>query len=477
MQKGHSHRSDQQSLPEQEDLLHTALTPAISQSTSRFKLPSQHMLEQAVELLFQHFYPDAFFFFHRPTIRDEVRQDKLHPILSLGILSLTCRFSPELIRIYGTNGNHTSACDFFAQQIREEVVLQCHTPSLYAVQALLMLALHDWGSRREAQAWIYTGLAFRMGHLLGAYRGSGQEEIILRTFWSSYMLEAFLSAGKDRPLPVGLAEQALYVRMPANEDVFLFQNRDTQENPSLSLKSVILRAVDVWTHIARWVCSGGRHLESYAPWDPSSMFNCLAIRLESLCESLPVRFLYKKKTLMAHLETGTAGSFAFLHYVLNTSAIFLHREYLPFRPMSGQLPAGPIEPPFLSESWGQPPQRDFWIKSASQTFIASQAITEITTLLKISGQRISTPFVGFSVFTAVGSNIYLMLFPWMDSVHCGAAKQNVEENLEFLREMQAEWEMSKPWHTTTMKLYEVWRNHAIKGGATRWEKSIHGSGL
>ena len=435
----------------------------ISSSASRFRLPARHMLEEAVDLFFQHFYPDAFFFLHRPSIRADVRQDKLHPILSLGILSLTCRFSAEMIQIYGTNGNHTSACDFFAQQIREELVLQCHKPSLYAVQALLMLALHDWGSRREAQAWIYTGLAFRMGHLLGAEKNSGEEETILRTFWSSYVLEAFLSAGKDRPLPVGLAAQALYVRMPANEDEFLFKNRENFEASTISLKSFVLRAVDVWTRIARWVCSGGRQLENFAPWDSSSMFHGLAGQLDSVSDSLPTRYRYDKRCLLAHLETGTAGTFAFLHYILNTSAIFLNREYLPFRPMSGQLPNGPIEPPFLSATWGEPLQRNFWINSATKAFMASHLVTEMTTILRNSGQRMSTPFVGFSVFTAVTMNIYLKLFPWMDLIHSCTAKQNVEENLRFLKEIQAEWEMGKTWLATSMRLYEVWKNHALKG--------------
>jgi hypothetical protein len=107
------------------------------------------ILYRAVELFFHHFYNDILFSLHEPSIRSVLRAGTLDPVLACAILALTARFIPELVE---KHGSCIKACDYYADCIRSELLLEAHKPSLEKIHSLLFLSVHEWGCGRGGKA-------------------------------------------------------------------------------------------------------------------------------------------------------------------------------------------------------------------------------------------------------------------------------------------------------------------------------------
>jgi hypothetical protein len=106
------------------------------------------------------------------------------PYLLLGVLTLTARFSQDLINAHTLPGHKPDpigTSEYYASCLRYLLFMPSQSlpsagtagiefgePSVDKVQALLMLAFHEWGAmRRGAQAWTWIGVAMRMADVLG----------------------------------------------------------------------------------------------------------------------------------------------------------------------------------------------------------------------------------------------------------------------------------------------------------------------
>jgi hypothetical protein len=112
-------------------------------------LYTPELLSQAVGIFFTHFYADIFFSLHEPSLRSAAQDGTVKPILAIAILALTARFIPQLVK---EHGSPVAACDYYANSIRSDLLLQADKPSLEIIHALLFLSMHDWGSGRGARA-------------------------------------------------------------------------------------------------------------------------------------------------------------------------------------------------------------------------------------------------------------------------------------------------------------------------------------
>lgn len=203
---------------------------------------------------------------------------QLSPLILLGVLALTARFHPQLVAYHspataGNPPNPSAASEFYASALRTRLAgsdgLGMVNPDLVHVQALLMLALHEWGMCRGKSAWLYVGLAIRLSQAMGlsyeletdpfnsaastaaareasryaalkqdydhfgiAQRQNEQPEqssddVILqetkrRTFWACFIMDRCLSSGKHRPRMVKIRD--LDIQLPS-DDAFAFGER------------------------------------------------------------------------------------------------------------------------------------------------------------------------------------------------------------------------------------------------------------
>lgn len=200
---------------------------------------------------------------------------QLPPLILLGVLTLTARFHPQLVAYHspassGNPSNPSAASEFYASALRSRLAgpdgMGLMTADLVHVQALLMLALHEWGMCRGKSAWLYVGIAIRLAQAIGlsyelendpfssaSARGEANryaalkveadhfgivqrqkeqpeqssDDVIVqetkrRTFWACFIMDRCLSSGKHRPRMVKVRD--LDIQLPS-DDAFAFGER------------------------------------------------------------------------------------------------------------------------------------------------------------------------------------------------------------------------------------------------------------
>ncbi|TID21598.1 fungal-specific transcription factor domain-containing protein [Venturia nashicola] len=179
------------------------------------------------------------------------------PILLMGFLALTARFHEKLVAHHSppsTNrpSNPLIASQYYASAAKARLAGNAGDglglPDGARIQALCMLALHDWGNCHGVKAWISIGVAVRYAQVLGLQyqedlddqpnsRTSAlalqsfaapkedfvEQETRRRTFWSCYIMDRYMSSGKYRPQMLNVRDVRL--QLPSSERSFLFGER------------------------------------------------------------------------------------------------------------------------------------------------------------------------------------------------------------------------------------------------------------
>ncbi|KAL4927004.1 putative C6 transcription factor [Aspergillus undulatus] len=192
-----------------------------------------------------------------------------NPLIPLGVLALTARFHPQLAAYHspsspGNPPNPIIAAEFYATVLRSRLAgvdgASLAVPDLTRIQALLMLALHEWGMCRGKSAWIYVGMAIRMSQAMGLpyelendvlsregpkspalkleadmfgiprrpeQKEQTADDVVAqetkrRTFWACFILDRSLSSGKYRPRMIRVKE--LDIQLPS-DNAFAFGER------------------------------------------------------------------------------------------------------------------------------------------------------------------------------------------------------------------------------------------------------------
>ncbi|CAG8079577.1 unnamed protein product [Penicillium olsonii] len=247
---------------------------------------------EAVFDLFQSHFATLLPFLHPATFLGQIRQlsspappatldgqdprnsaPKIDPsssLIPLGVLALTARFHAPLAAAHsspspGHPSNPLAASEYYAAALRSRLAgldgISLAQPDLTRVQALLMLALHEWGMCRGKSAWVYVGMAIRLAQAMGLSfelenefpardpslsspgfkaeadhfglprrvepREPTSDDIIAqetkrRTFWACFILDRCLSSGKYRPRMIRVKD--LGIQLPS-DNAFAFGER------------------------------------------------------------------------------------------------------------------------------------------------------------------------------------------------------------------------------------------------------------
>jgi len=418
-------------------------------------------------------------FLHPPTFKNRMRQawspkDPSAPaaeyhngrVLLLGVLTLTARFQPDLVRRHSPSPHQLdpiAASEYYATALVDAfgpTSKNLTSPSLEGIQALLMLGLYEWGQTKGLSAWVYVGIATRLAQSMGfpyvdsprqpnpkspASNGlqkglvakqptsPGEEltekEVRRRTWWSCFIMDRMLSAGKCRPTMIDV--EKLRVQLPCSSDQFLFVR--TAETGFLSSKwlreerpeeaiitnddnvlSWYIRLVEIFGRFSEWSYAGGRRAETLPPWNDSTEFFKLRRELESFNQALPSSLTFTEANLSAHIEKRNATAYASMHTLYKLCLIMLHREYIPFIPLRSEKPSGPLDDPkFSPDDFDIPP--GFWEESAEIMFKAAKDIISIVKTCQEDGALPESPQIGFAVWQAAFVCLYGTYFPHMDT--------------------------------------------------------------
>lgn len=408
-------------------------------------------------------------FIHLPSLKEKMssgvgqKQDsssELNMVL-LGILTLTARFHPDLVRYvthlqssqHGNNrlrtpqskSNPVAASGFFATALTTALGplrTAMDTITVERVQAFLMLGVFEWSQGHES-AWMYVGVAIRMAKIMKLelddqrmglldtrtstqrqFRTRSAEVAIVRetrrrTMYSCFILDRLMSCGSYRALST--PAESLRIQLPCSEMAFdlsldvytgFLQVPEGFIQPQInddSTLSQFTKLIEIWSDISAYSSRGGRLQENFPPWNSKSRFFELRVDLETFYDELPDTFALSRQNYYRHDNHQATNTYVSLHMLASICQIVLNREYLPFLPLRCHGPRGALD--------GTQPMLDhapdgFWEESAEEVFRASRNVIDLTELCKdkLPLSSLTTCSIWLAGFMAV----YARHFPHMD---------------------------------------------------------------
>ncbi|ORX94888.1 fungal-specific transcription factor domain-domain-containing protein [Clohesyomyces aquaticus] len=423
-------------------------------------------------------------FHHTPTLLLRIRDRSLEAWMAWAILALAIRFVKEPPPPFKTQ---TEASNAFAAHARQILQSDLETPSISRVQALLMLTGHDWGAGNGRRAWIYLGMAIRLVEVMDLCQElkpphnrhpTRQEfieaEVRRRTAWTCFLMDSLLSGGKGRKRSLDASD--MQIQLPCERESFVFGEVVCTErldgslrmpSPSqpigeLGIIAYSMRAANIWGKVARWACS--EVVTSELPWVPSSEFQQLTYNLETWKKSLPQRLQYDLFSLHSHNAVDQGQAYCYMHSIYFMSYMFMHRAYLPvLGPHHGtdEAPRSYNEHPEMWKDWQK--------RSRGELFRESTMVLEMLEEMRTFGVyflRGLVPWIGFTIYTAVGVMLYSLNFRSDDDDPAIAdkAKERVMQGCVFLKEMQTQWPMAATWFETIKRMQAYYRTLQPEGG-------------
>jgi len=295
-----------------------------------------------------------------------------------------------------------------------------------------------------------------------------EAEVRRRTAWTCFLMDSLLSGGKGRKR--SLAADDMAIQLPCERESFVFGEPVCTEHldsrlhmPPLSLPigelgiiAYSMRAANIWGKVARWACS--EELKVELPWSPTSQFRQLIFELQAWKTQLPARLRYDLFSLHSHNAVEQGQAYCYMHSIYFMSNMFLHRAYLPvLGPQSS-----PEETP---GSYNE--HRDTWKnwqkQSRKELFNEASIVLEMLDEMRTFGVyflRGLVPWIGFTVYTAVGVMLYSFNYPHDgdDPRIAGKARERVILGCTFLKEMKSQWPMAETWFETIKRMQAYYRS-------------------
>ncbi|KAH0434878.1 hypothetical protein CcaCcLH18_05086 [Colletotrichum camelliae] len=268
------------------------------------------------------------------------------------ILSISSRFTPSLVRRYGSA---TTATDHFLKAARALASEEMYRPSLDNTQAFFLLAIAEWGNGDRDRSSMDMGLAVRMATLLKLHReetyalpaDAEAEQLVRaesarRTFWMIQSQEN-LHSGYSTPAPFSLDDITAY--LPCDEGDFAFgvvpatrsalsgtppalANPALQTGPSRCLFATLVQAHNLWGQVARRAGRPGFGSDDGAPWVAGGSHSAMIASLRSWEEEMPPRHKWSVWNLRGWKAESLHLAYLSVVMVLRLSNIVIRRIYI-----------------------------------------------------------------------------------------------------------------------------------------------------
>lgn len=151
------------------------------------RLPNGDVLEHLVNVYFTYVYSQTYAFLHRQTFTETLYRQP--PVLIFSLCAVAARFSDRFSKYE----------EDFAEPARKLIFENYDKYSIEVVQSLVHMGLHDFGSNNGDKAWMFCGMAVRMGSALNLNLENGHakttikspiaREVARRTYWSYYLMD------------------------------------------------------------------------------------------------------------------------------------------------------------------------------------------------------------------------------------------------------------------------------------------------
>ncbi|KAF9888472.1 hypothetical protein FE257_008579 [Aspergillus nanangensis] len=404
-------------------------------------------------------------FLHYPSLIADLSSNpaSVEPVFIAALLSLCARFLPDDPQL----GPEESYADYARIHLAHRAF---EGPSLYLAQALVMIALYEWGSGRPYKAWMYSGMATymiqsllktaddSMEHNPDEFHASQtQYEQLVRTYWCCFAQDCELSSGARQHF--ALSFRQISVPLPISDLDFTFgrpsprrwmpadMHRDSPLFTSLTIDhglTIVTRGFDIFVRILRFANESRRGQTGSLPNTPTSpqrIWQSLKEELDEWRALQDATVQYPTTPAQAHVAMGQGELFAYINLVYFMSVLFLYRD----RILSGiKAIADPYHVPRSPNATETPSAEP----AIEHLFEAAQNIGGILSALDTSGTAVITPYAGFSIFVAAHVNMYGTVSPRRYPGGQERAEQEKKANFAYLERLCELWPVGHNWLRT-----------------------------
>ncbi|KIV77635.1 hypothetical protein PV11_09423 [Exophiala sideris] len=287
--------------------------------------------------------------------RLQKQREIISVFLLLGILSISARFTPSLIRRYGNGQNATNS---FLQKAARMAVDHMYKPSLEAIQSFFLISLAEWGKGDKDRSSTHMGIAVRMAGSLRLHREETyvlpdnatndeivESEVARRTFW---MLENHDNLHSGYNSAVSFSLNDITTLLPCEEQEFAFgtapreraalmgtasatNNNQLTKSPSRSLFATLVQCHNIWGQIARRASGNGLNQQHHAnsPFVDTTLSESEHIRLTTLLkdfeDNLPAKHRWSVWNLRGFKAEGLDLAYLSVVTMIRLSNIILRR--------------------------------------------------------------------------------------------------------------------------------------------------------
>ena len=432
------------------------------------------------------------------------------------ILSISARFTPSLIRRYGSAAGAT---DYFLEVSKSMVPEEMYQPSLERIQAFFLLAIARWGNGDRDRSNMDMGVAVRMAglrklHCEESYavdKTSSAEDVVQsesarRVFWMIQSQEN-LHSGYLTPSPFPLED--VTTLLPCDEGDFAFgvipaeraavagtppalANPALVSSPTRCLFATLIQAHGLWGKVSRRACRTDYVVNRAPPWDANSEFHRATTELREWEESLPAKHEFSVWNLRGWKSESLHLAYLSVTMVLRLSNIVTRRIYLDdmLLTLTNESPGQPLEPstptmanvndqrgqtypkPLSSttRSYGVAPP-GFWHKMSEELFSNVWELHEqVDAYFSMRTPDEGFPqILVFCVYMCGSLASYLWRYPALCPKLAQSAELMAQRSLEVLSELHAAWPTSSKWQ---MGLQQITNPlHVREQGAIARQKS------
>lgn len=235
------------------------MQPADEQATPSTQAVCEPSIELTTELrvqYFQHLYPlPSYNFLHEPTIVRRQADNTLNEPLKLALCAVTTLLL----------GYHTAPHTQWIGKAESAIFAALHRPSMFHLQALLLIIRYHAVSGNFARAFMLAGLASRAAaglrlHYEHAEMATVAQEMRRRTFWSLYLLDDLFCVGLEeyelcRPRTIHLQLPSQRETPSETEKAAYLDSVHSLEPEVLSCHGAILRLASMRRSIMKFVSS------------------------------------------------------------------------------------------------------------------------------------------------------------------------------------------------------------------------------
>ncbi|KAL1883386.1 hypothetical protein VTK73DRAFT_8953 [Phialemonium thermophilum] len=421
-------------------------------------LPPLPDVIEAVNIFTQHYFQLGFIPKQAFEERLKTNPQSVSVFLLLGILSVSARFTPSLIR---NSDGGVKAAELFVTRASEFALHEVFKkPNLERCQGFYLLSISQQGYGMNSQSSINMAIAVRMATLMSLHREETyaaspktrelitRAESARRTLW---MLHSQDNLHSGPASPVSLSASDITTLLPCNEEDFangveppsraaLQDTPPALQNPNLitdkcrSLFASLVQSHYLWGVVSRRAVSGGK--SSY-PWEPESGYAKIASRLKEWEDALPASHKWHPQLLKKYKASGEDLAYLGLVMIIRLANIVLRKAYL------NEIIA-------CATGKSVPAMQQYWINMSRDLFENVRQLYEPIDKHfqeKTSEDGKAVLMTAFNVYSCGTLACYLLHYPYIcpDSSITEQGPVMLQRCVRILEECQHLWPLASRW--------------------------------